>query len=569
MQPGPAAPATSAATSSAVPTSAVTSGAISSNCVAFRLAAQPVTDHPARPSPARRAAHRLAATCLRLARDAARVDDVQVGLVLRRLLVAGLEQPGAGLHRVGLRDLAAEELDVERGHAGTSKGRPHPQWRPSISAPVAADHAAALLQPARCQRRRERPPPRAGTPRRSRCPAASPRSAQTARPPRTGRAVRFAATTSATGAGLACAGRHGAPPPATPFARALRRSRRAPPGRRRRRAPDRTRASRPRSPARPSRSRGRENDPPAAGASSSSSRHIRVVGCVPGAERAARVDHDLLHAAAVRPAPPRAGARTGARRSAPGSRTASSARPSRRGPRRLPTSTARARHRVERAQLGQLVRAPRRPRTPRLPPARPGASTCSTPLGAISSSSASTASACSARQRTASRINRGTPAGCGRTGLRAGLVGVAVGGVGEAAQQISLLVVRWLGISTFMTHVQVPAAAAAQRRQAASAQAQDLRRLSAGLELDVLVALERRHRQRPPERGVRERHVELRDQVLAVALEARVRLDAARARTGPRRAPGPPAWPRPRHRTRWPSSMPAGMSTVRLRTWTS
>ena len=56
------------------------------------------------------------------------------------------------------------------------------------------------------------------------------------------------------------------------------------------------------------------------------------------------------------------------------------------------------------------------------------------------------------------------------------LVGVAVRGVREAAQQVSLLVVRLLGISTFITTCRSPAPAPAQRRQAALAQAQDRRR---------------------------------------------------------------------------------------------
>ena len=41
---------------------------------------------------------------------------MQLGLVLGDLGVPGGEQRLAGEHRVGLGDLAAEELDGERGH---------------------------------------------------------------------------------------------------------------------------------------------------------------------------------------------------------------------------------------------------------------------------------------------------------------------------------------------------------------------------------------------------------------------------------------------------------------------
>ena len=64
-----------------------------------------------------RAADRLARLGLGLGGDAARVDDVQLGLGLRHFGVAGGQQGPAGEHRIRLGDLAAEELDRERGHA--------------------------------------------------------------------------------------------------------------------------------------------------------------------------------------------------------------------------------------------------------------------------------------------------------------------------------------------------------------------------------------------------------------------------------------------------------------------
>ena len=64
-----------------------------------------------------RAPGRLARLRLRLAGDAARVDQVQLGLSLGRLRVSGREQGLPGEHRVRLGHLAAEELDRERGHA--------------------------------------------------------------------------------------------------------------------------------------------------------------------------------------------------------------------------------------------------------------------------------------------------------------------------------------------------------------------------------------------------------------------------------------------------------------------
>jgi hypothetical protein len=79
---------------------------------------------------AQRAPHRLARPGLRLGRDAAGVDHVQLGLVLGDLGVPGGQQRVPSEHRVRLGDLAAEELDRESGHArdGNEPARPakHP-----------------------------------------------------------------------------------------------------------------------------------------------------------------------------------------------------------------------------------------------------------------------------------------------------------------------------------------------------------------------------------------------------------------------------------------------------------
>ena len=66
---------------------------------------------------ARRPPRRLSRLGLRLAGDAAGVDDVQLGLLLTCLLVPGGEQPRARQHRVRLGHLAAEKVDAEPRHA--------------------------------------------------------------------------------------------------------------------------------------------------------------------------------------------------------------------------------------------------------------------------------------------------------------------------------------------------------------------------------------------------------------------------------------------------------------------
>ena len=76
---GPAVPATSGSDVVSGADQRRHCGAISSNCVASRFAAQSGDDHL---RPVRLFAERTnCATSLRLARDPARVDDVQVGLV--------------------------------------------------------------------------------------------------------------------------------------------------------------------------------------------------------------------------------------------------------------------------------------------------------------------------------------------------------------------------------------------------------------------------------------------------------------------------------------------------------
>jgi hypothetical protein len=66
-----------------------------------------------------RPSDRLARLCLGRARDAAGVDDVEVGVVFRDFLVPSLQQGAASDHRVSLRDLAAEELNGKaHGYSG-------------------------------------------------------------------------------------------------------------------------------------------------------------------------------------------------------------------------------------------------------------------------------------------------------------------------------------------------------------------------------------------------------------------------------------------------------------------
>ena len=87
-----------------------------------------------------------------------------------------------------------------------------------------------------------------------------------------------------------------------------------------------------------------------------------------------------------------------------------------------------------------------------------------------------------------------------------------------------------------------------------------------GLDLDLLLAVERLDRAGRAEHGLREPQVEVADEIEAVALEALVR--AARARARRDRRPARRARRRARARSgarAWPSSMPAGMSTPSLR----
>jgi hypothetical protein len=69
---------------------------------------------------------RLARLGFGLVGDAARIDHVQLGIALDNLDVTGIDQRAASKHRVRLGDLAAEELDRERGHwcSTVAPGRP-------------------------------------------------------------------------------------------------------------------------------------------------------------------------------------------------------------------------------------------------------------------------------------------------------------------------------------------------------------------------------------------------------------------------------------------------------------
>ena len=300
--PGPAAPATCSATSSAVPTSAVTGAPISSNCrgVQVRRAARStITRRPSRAE--RRADWRDLASASRVMQHV--LITCSSASCLGRLLVAGRQQPRAGEHRVGLRDLAAEELDRERRHQARHDG-----------SPVAGDEAAALLRPQRASAAAtssassRRMPGDDRDPRPAHRARAQPCATSSSRP-----RVRFAVTTSRDGRRLARAGRRAAASSSTRFSRALRAPPRSRRGRRRGPAPARSRASPRRSRARPeprAEVETRPSSPPASPARSAAGSwrsrleqqleaHARGrMGA--GAERAARVDHDLLDAAALR-----------------------------------------------------------------------------------------------------------------------------------------------------------------------------------------------------------------------------------------------------------------------------
>ena len=110
-----AAPAIAAATWSAVPTNGRTRASSPPNWPRVQVHRAAGDVDPLRPR--QRAAGRLTGLGFGLAGDAAGVDHVQLGFGLGRLHVPGGEQRTAGEHRIRLGDLAAEELDRERGHA--------------------------------------------------------------------------------------------------------------------------------------------------------------------------------------------------------------------------------------------------------------------------------------------------------------------------------------------------------------------------------------------------------------------------------------------------------------------
>ena len=210
---------------------------------------------------AQRRAHRLAALGDGLVRDAAGVDDVHRA-ALARLLEAAGQQPLAHALHVGLRDLAAEELDREAHAARLAlEQQPLPPVpRAALGDPVARDRERLAREQARDDQARRQVGPPGELLQRRELQVREPQR----RPPSAAR--RRARRTARPGSHSRC-GRRSRPPP-------RRRS-----GRRRRRARARGRAARPRARARPSRSRGRAAGP--GGCSSSSSRHSSVVACEP------------------------------------------------------------------------------------------------------------------------------------------------------------------------------------------------------------------------------------------------------------------------------------------------
>src|SRR4051794_21862473 len=155
----------------------------------------------------------------------------------------------------------------------------------------------------------------------------------------------------------------------------------------------------------------------------------------------------------------------------------------------------------------------------------------STPAGASASSSASTTSASARRTRSARRITA-APLGADEALELADerLVGadVVVGHrVGELLDELALLARQTPRRDDVGDDAQVAAAPrAAQPRHAVAAHDEHLARLRAGRDVDLHLAVERRRRQLRPQRRQRRGDVEHGDEVVAVAQEALVGLDA-------------------------------------------
>ncbi len=101
-------------------------------------------------APAERGAHGLAALGHGLVRDAAGVDDVHRPALARLLEPAG-QQPLAHALHVGLRDLAAQELDRE-AHAAASRSSSSPSQpvqRPALRDPVSRNRERLAREQAR------------------------------------------------------------------------------------------------------------------------------------------------------------------------------------------------------------------------------------------------------------------------------------------------------------------------------------------------------------------------------------------------------------------------------------
>src|SRR5581483_3668031 len=96
----------------------------------------------------------------------------------------------------------------------------------------------------------------------------------------------------------------------------------------------------------------------------------------------------------------------------------------------------------------------------------------------------------------------------------------------ELPQQPPLLVRQPPGHRDVDEQLQVPAAATLEDRHALAAEDADLAGLRPGLERELDLALQRRHRHRRAERGLRDRQVDGRKEIVALAREPWVGPDA-------------------------------------------
>src|SRR5213596_1564377 len=115
----------------------------------------------------------------------------------------------------------------------------------------------------------------------------------------------------------------------------------------------------------------------------------------------------------------------------------------------------------------------------------------------------------------------------------------------EALEERALVVREPLGDSHVHEHALVATAEALQDRHSPPAQDDDRTGLRARLELELRLPFERRHRERRAERGLRDRQVDRRDDVVSLAHEARVGTNPYLHVEIAGAAAQRPAWPSP------------------------